>query len=122
MQEVESLCTSAIMIHKGQLLFSGPTDEIIAKVLGSTFLILEAEPLSDDLIKKISNIPGVEGSREKNPTAESPKLKIEPGKEVRPLVAEAVIKSGSKLYSMNYEENLMERTYIEALKQGKSVD
>jgi ABC-2 type transport system ATP-binding protein len=122
MQEVESLCTSAIMIHKGQLLFSGPTDEIIAKVLGSTFLILEAEPLSDNLINVLSSIPGVEGVTKKEPNGRVAEVKIEPGKEVRPLVAKAVIKSGSKLYSLSYEENLMERTYIEALKQGKSVD
>jgi ABC-2 type transport system ATP-binding protein len=122
MQEVESLCTSAIMIHKGQLLFSGPTEQIIAKVLGSTFLVLEADPLSDDLLQKFSSIPGVEGATRKTPDGRVAELKIDPGKEVRPLVAEAVIKAGSKLYSMNYEQNLLERTYIEALRQGTAVD
>ena len=80
MQEVESLCTSAIMIHKGQLLFSGPTDEIIAKVLGSTFLILEADPLSDDLLQKFSSIPGVEGVTRKTPERQSRRVKNRPGK------------------------------------------
>ncbi|MDA4112113.1 MAG: ABC transporter ATP-binding protein [Thaumarchaeota archaeon] len=121
MQEVESLCTSAIMIHKGQLLFSGPTDEIIAKVLGSNFLIVEADPFGDELIKLISAIPGVEGVTRKLTDGRTAELKVEPGKEVRPQVAETVIRSGSKLYSMSYEENLLERTYIAALKQGKVV-
>src|SRR5712692_7129141 len=67
MQEVESLCTSAIMIHKGQLLFSGRTEEIITKVLGSTFLVIEADPLGDDLIKQISSMPGIEGVSKKTP-------------------------------------------------------
>jgi ABC-2 type transport system ATP-binding protein len=122
MQEVESLCTSAIMIHKGQLLFSGPTEQIIAKVLGSTFLVLEADPLDEDLLQKISTIPGVEGVTRKTPDGRIAEVKIEPGKEVRPLVAEAVIQAGSKLFSMNYEQNLLERTYIEALRQGTAVD
>ncbi len=122
MQEVESLCTSAIMIHKGQLLFSGPTEQIIAKVLGSTFLVLEADPLTEDLLRKISSIPGVEGATRKTPDGRAAEIKIEPGKEVRPLVAEVVIKAGSELYSLYYEQNLLERTYIEALRQGTTVD
>ncbi|MDA4131211.1 MAG: ABC transporter ATP-binding protein, partial [Thaumarchaeota archaeon] len=74
MQEVESLCTSAIMIHKGQLLFSGRTEEIIAKVLGSTFLVIEADPLGDDLIKQISSIPGIEGVSKKTPDGRTAEL------------------------------------------------
>ena len=61
MQEVESLCTSAIMIHNGKLLFSGATDDIIGRVLGSNYLVLEAEPLDDNLMSQISRIDGVEG-------------------------------------------------------------
>jgi len=122
MQEVESLCTSAIMIHKGKLLFSGSTENIINRVLGSNFLVLEAEPVDDNLIKLLSQISGVEGVSRKDADGARVKLelKIEPGREVRPSVADAVIKSGAKLYSMGYSENLLERTYIEALRRGTS--
>lgn len=121
MQEVESLCTSALMIHKGKLLFSGPTDDIINRVLGSTFIVLEVDPADDNLAKQLSSIPGIEAVmiKEKiDQTRSRLELKIEPGHEVRPLVADVVFKSGAKLYSMDYSENLLERTYIQALRQG----
>jgi len=122
MQEVESLCTSAIMIHKGKVLFSGATDDIIGKVLGSNYLVLEADPLDENLINQISKITGIEEVIRKSPAETRIELKIERGKEVRPVVAETVMKAGSKLYSMSYSENLLERTYIEALRQGTAVD
>jgi len=122
MQEVESLCTSAIMIHKGKVLFSGATDDIIGKVLGSSYLVLEADPLDENLINQISKITGIEEVIRKSPAETRIELKIERGKEVRPVVAETVMKAGSKLYSMSYSENLLERTYIEALRQGTAVD
>jgi len=125
MQEVESLCTSALMIHKGKILFGGPTEQIIANVLGSTFLGLEAEPVDDNLIEEVGQVKGVEGVSIKE-TIDGRRarleLKIVPGIEVRPLVADAVFKSGAKLYSMGYSENLLERTYIEALRQGTTQE
>jgi len=125
MQEVESLCTSALMIHKGKLLFNGSTENIIAKVLGSNYLVLEAEPLGDDLIKEIASLPGVEGVSKKEVVSGARvtlELKIEHGREIRPVVAETVMKAGAKLYSIDYSENLLERTYIEALRQGTSLE
>ncbi len=120
MQEVESLCTSALMIHKGKLLFSGSTGDIINRVLGSNFLVLEAEPVDDNLTKLLLQISGVEGvsKKEANGARVTLELKIDSGREVRPSVADAVIKSGARLYSLGYSENLLERTYIEALRQG----
>jgi ABC-2 type transport system ATP-binding protein len=122
MQEVESLCTSAIMIHKGKLLFNGTTDDIIGKVLGSNYLVLEADPMDENLIKEISSITGIEGVSRKSLNERMIELKIERGREVRPIVAATVMRLGAKLYSMSYSENLLERTYIEALKQGTVVD
>lgn len=124
MQEVESLCTSAVMIHKGKLLFNGPTEDIIGKVLGSNYIVLEAEPVNEDLIKAISQVPGVENvsRKETNGARATLELKIEQGREIRPAVAEAVMKAGAKLYSIGYSENRLERTYIEALRQGTAVD
>lgn len=124
MQEVESLCSSAVMIHKGRLLFDGPTEDIIEKVLGSNYIVLEAEPACEDLIKAVSQVPGVESVSRKdaNGSRAMLELKIERGREIRPAVAEAVMKAGAKLYSIGYSENRLERTYIQALRQGTSVD
>jgi ABC-2 type transport system ATP-binding protein len=124
MQEVESLCTSALMIHNGKLLFSGATEDIISRVLGSNFLVLEAEPINDDLIGLLSQISGVEevSKKENNGARVTLELKIETGREVRPAVADTIFKAGSKLYTMRYSENLLERTYIEALRKGTAEE
>jgi ABC-2 type transport system ATP-binding protein len=122
MSEVESLCTSVCMIHKGRLLFNGQIDDIITKVLGSTYLIIEADPLQSNLIQTISGIPGVEHVAAGEPDERTLQLRVTPGAEVRPAVAEAVIRSGARLYSMSYSENLLEKTYIEALKRGREIE
>lgn len=116
MQEVESLCTSAVMIHNGRLLFNGTIDEVTGKVLGFDYLLVEAEPLNANLIETISKITGVDQVVQKD--NRMLEIKVKRAVEVRPLVAEAVVKSGAKLYSMGYSQNLLERTYIEALKKG----
>lgn len=122
MQEVESLCTSICMIHSGRLLFKGSVNETIEKVLGSSFLVLEADPVDENLIKVIAALPGVEDVSRKEGMQRMIELKVQSGKEVRPAVAETVVRSGAKLYSLGYSENLLERTYIQALTNGKSVD
>ncbi len=119
MSEVESLCTTVCMIHKGHLLFKGSIEETIGNVLGSIFLIVEADPV-ERCLDSIKAIPGVEDALRKN--ERTLELKISRGKDVRPEVAEAVIRSGAKLYTLNYSENLLERTYLEALRRGTNVE
>ena len=116
MSEVESLCTSVCMIHRGRMLFKGSIEETIGNVLGSTFLIVEAEPL-ENCLESIRGISGVEEVRRVDGSSRIIELKVTPGKDVRPDVAEAVISSGAKLYSLSYSEDLLEKTYLEALEK-----
>ena len=120
MQEVESLCTSICMIHNGKLLFKGSVEETIGKVLGSSYLIVEAEPVGESLINELSSIPGVLQIEKMKLESRTLELKIQPGVEIRPLVAETIVRAGAKLYSLDYSENLLERTYIHALTQGEA--
>lgn len=119
MSEVESLCTSVCMIHRGRILFNGSIEKTIGNVLGSTFLIVEADPL-ESCLEKIRAIQGVEDIRREN-GGRTIELKVMPGRDVRPDVAEAIVRSGAKLYSLHYSEDLLERTYLEALKKGTNL-
>jgi ABC-2 type transport system ATP-binding protein len=121
MQEVESLCSSICMIHNGKILFKGSVSETIGKVLGSSYLIVEAEPIDENLIKSLSSVPGVLGVERKLPNGRVLEVKTQAGEEVRPRIAQIVVSSGAKLYSLDYSENLLERTYIQALMQGEST-
>ena len=120
-QEVESLCTSICMIHNGKILFKGSVNETIEKVLGSSYLIVEADPISEGLISALSAISGVQSITRPETQGRTIELKVESSKEIRPIVAETVVREGSKLFSLSYSENLLERTYIQALSAGPGV-
>lgn len=116
MSEVEALCTTVCMIHSGRLLFKTRTEEVHTKVLGSTFLTVEAEPLDEGLIRELSAIDGVQAvKREGGRTLE---LTLRPGVELRPLISEKIVRAGAKLYSISYPNDLLERAYLEALKKS----
>lgn len=121
MQEVESLCTSICMIHNGRILFKGSVNQTIEHVLGSSYLIVEVYPVSPSLIGALQAIPGVQSVLQVGTHGRTLELKVEASKEVRPEVAKTVLASGSKLYSLSYSENLLERTYIRALTHSKEV-
>ena len=91
MQEVESLCTSICMIHNGKILFKGTVSETIGKVLGSSYLIVEADPIQESLVKALSAVSGVISVERKGPNGRALELKIQEGEEVRPLVALIVV-------------------------------
>ena len=37
--------------------------------------------------------------------------------DIRPLISDLIVKSGAKLYTIKQRENMLERAYIEALKE-----
>ena len=82
----------------------------------SILSLFEAEPV-ENCLESIRGISGVEEIRRLD-GSRTVELKVTLGKDVRPDVAEAVIRSGAKLYSLSYSEDLLERTYLEALKKG----
>ena len=123
MSEVEALCTSVAIVHRGRILFQGPVDEVIKKVLNYSLILLETSPLSPDTLQQLKEIPGV---FEINPVdrKSSDDLNVNEitvrgqSEDVRPLISELIVNSGAKLYSIKHGENMLERAYIEAL-QGK---
>ena len=59
MGEVESLCTSVAIIHRGKILFKGPVDEVVQKVLNYSIVQLETSPLAPQTIQQLKEIPGI---------------------------------------------------------------
>jgi ABC-type multidrug transport system ATPase subunit len=121
MSEVESLCTSVAIVHKGKILFQGPVNEVIQKVLNYSLIQVESSPLTLETIQQIKGIPGI---LQINPTAsnngQTTAIEItvrDRDIDIRPLVSELIVKSGAKLYVIKQGENLLERAYIEALRE-----
>jgi ABC-2 type transport system ATP-binding protein len=128
MSEVEALCASVAIVHRGNILFQGPVDEVIRKVLKYSLILLETSPLDSATVLQLKDIPGV---LEINPTGINNGVGLnaleitvrEQNEDIRPLISDLVVKSGAKLYSIKQGENMLERAYIEALRKkdgGKS--
>jgi ABC-2 type transport system ATP-binding protein len=123
MSEVESLCTSVAIIHHGKILFKGSVDEVVGEVLDYSLVELETSPLSSQTIQQLKEIPEVTQVK----LAESGKMDTtaieitvcEHDRDIRPLIADIIVKSGAKLYTIKQGENMLEKAYIEALKETK---
>ncbi len=121
MSEVEALCTSVAIVHRGHILFQGPVDEVIRKVLNYSLVLLETSPLTPATVQRLKEIPGV---FEINPVGRKSSEDLNvieitvrgQNEDIRPLISDLVVKSGARLYSIKQGENMLERAYIEALR------
>src|SRR5712692_1933901 len=118
MNEVESLCTSVSIIHSGRILFRGSSSEVVRKVLDYSVVTVEAQGLQQETINSIKEISNVSQVTITNQTIE---IIVKGHDEIRPAVADLIVKSGAKLYTIKTADNMLERAYIEALKK-KGVD
>ena len=123
MGEVESLCTSVAIIHRGKILFKGSVDEVVQKVLNYSIVQLETSPLTPQTIQQIKEIPGVQieiVNNSKNADLMSIEITVtEKNFDVRPQISELVVKSGAKLYTLKQGENMLEKAYLEALREKR---
>jgi ABC-2 type transport system ATP-binding protein len=119
MREVESLCTSVAIIHSGRLLFQGPVNEVIRKVLDYSAVQVEADGLTDSTLDGIKQISGV-ASLVRN--GRSIEIIVKGLDDTRPAISELIVRSGAKLYSIKQADNMLERAYIEALGKDGGAD
>lgn len=123
MSEVESLCTSVAIIHRGKMLFQGPVKEVTQKILKYSLIQLETSPLTPKAIQQLKEIPGIiriDPAISKRNNSQATVIEItlnEKEVDIRPLISDLVVKSGAKLYTIKQSENMLERAYIEALQE-----
>jgi len=122
MSEVESLCTSVAIIHRGKILFKGPEDEVVKKVLGYSIIQLETSPLTPQTIHQIKEIPEVSqiniANNSKNENSNTVEITVSKSdSDIRPQISDLIVKSGAKLYTIKPGENMLEKAYIEALRE-----
>lgn len=121
MSEVESLCTSVAIVHRGRILFQGPVNEVIQKVLNYSLIQVETSPLTPETIQQLGEIPGITHvNQTTNNGAQTSTIELvvnEQDDDIRPLVSGLIVNSGAKLYTIKQGENMLERAYIEALRE-----
>ncbi len=122
MSEVEALCTSVAIIHRGNILFQGQVNEVIEKALNYTLILIETSPLTSATIQRLKRIPGVleinPAGRNNNEGLDANEIMVRgQNEDIRPLISDLLVRSGAKLYSIKQAENMLERAYIEALRK-----
>ena len=116
MSEVEDLCSSIALIHSGKLLFMGTPSEMVRNVLGGEIIWIEARGLTTSLVESFRNLEGVLNVEQMDGGVE---IKVRSGSEIRPAIARIIANSGAELLTMAQGERMLEKAYIEALKNGK---
>jgi ABC-2 type transport system ATP-binding protein len=115
MSEVEDLCSSIGLIHSGTLLFRGTAKEMVGQVLGADEVRIEANGGTASIVEDVRKIEGVLRVEE---VSGGFVVRVRHGVEVRPAIARIVIGAGAELLTMREGDRMLEKAYIEALKNG----
>jgi ABC-2 type transport system ATP-binding protein len=117
MSEVEDLCSSVGLIHSGKVLFSGTAREMVGKVLGADEVLVEARGLTAAVVESIRKVEGVLEVKE---VPEGLEVKVKIGAEVRPAITRIIVEAGGDLLAIGKGQRMLERAYIEALKNSRN--
>ncbi len=119
LSEVESLCTSLVVIHSGKILFRGGIQAFIRERLSSRSILVEIEDApataatGSPLLGRISSLGGV-----KSVTATSAGLlvEVETNSDPRAEISRLVVESGAKLVGLGYSRSELDEAYISAIR------
>jgi ABC-2 type transport system ATP-binding protein len=117
MDEVEDLCSSVAMIHSGLLLYNGPTKDMASRFLAADELVVEADGITELLVKSLRGLDGVVDVKETNGRLQ---IAVRHDSDVRPKIAKLIVEFGAELYTIKESERMLEKAYIEALKGRKN--
>jgi ABC-type multidrug transport system ATPase subunit len=119
LSEVESLCTSLVVIHSGRILFRGGIQAFIRERLTSRVISVEIAEASttagpgSPLVGGISSLPGV-----KQVTTGPSGLLVEVATDADPRaeISSMVVRSGAKLLGLGYSRTELDDAYINAIR------
>ena len=115
MSEVEGMCSSVGLIHGGRLLFRGTPSEMVEKMLDAGEVRVQAKGMSASMVESIRQIEGVLSVEE---TRGGLTVRVRRGIEARPEISKMIIQGGAELLTIREGDRLLEKAYIEALRDG----
>ena len=119
LSEVESLCTSLVVIHSGRILFRGGIQAFIRERLSSRNLLVEIQDApttaaqGGQLFALVSSLSGVQ-----KVTATTGGLLVEVATDSDPRaeISRTVVESGAKLLGLGYSRSELDEAYISAIR------
>jgi ABC-2 type transport system ATP-binding protein len=111
MSEVESLCSSVMLIHSGSIVFRGTIKEFIEQSLDVRSVNLELGAYPDELLPQLQAIAGV---LRVSKTPNGLMLEVNKGSDLRGEISRVVVKSGADLLSLGYSRSEFDEAYVSA--------
>lgn len=113
MQEVEAICSRAIIINLGKIVADGSTAEL-SNVQKHDIVTVEFETPTSE--KQLLSIPGVARAVKVNDL--SWKLEAKPGEDIRPRINKFAVENNMTLLSLHREEHNLEQVFQELTGKG----
>jgi ABC-2 type transport system ATP-binding protein len=113
--EVESLCTSLVVIHSGKIVFRGGIEGFIRQSLSSRSVMVDIDPpgANSSLIQRVSSITGV---KQVVSNTQGLLVEVEKDSDPRAEIAKAVVESGARLVGLGYSRTELDEAYISAMR------
>jgi ABC-2 type transport system ATP-binding protein len=115
MQEVEAVCSRAIIINLGKIVADGPTSEL-SVIQSHDIVTVEFETTVTE--KQLLSISGVAKAMRINDL--SWRLQAKPGEDIRPRINKFAVENNLTLLSLHREEHNLEQVFQELTKRVKS--
>jgi ABC-2 type transport system ATP-binding protein len=116
LSEVESLCTSLVVIHSGKILFRGGIQAFIRERLSSRSILVEiadAAAVGSALVGRISALSGVKSV---TPSPAGLVVEAAPDSDPRAEISRLVVESGAKLVGLGHSRSELDEAYISAIR------
>ncbi|HVC26669.1 MAG TPA: ABC transporter ATP-binding protein [Nitrososphaerales archaeon] len=119
LSEVESLCTSLVVIHSGRILFRGGIQAFIREQLSSRSILVEIADASalagpgSPLVGRISSLSGVKSV---TATPEGLLVEVDTDSDPRAEISRLVVESGGKLVGLGHSRSELDEAYISAMR------
>jgi ABC-2 type transport system ATP-binding protein len=114
MQEVEAVCSRAIIINLGKIVADGPTSEL-SVIQSHDIVTVEFETTVTE--KQLLSITGVAKAMRINDL--SWRLQAKPGEDIRPRINKFAVENNLTLLSLHREEHNLEQVFQELTGKGK---
>lgn len=115
MQEVEAVCSRAIIINLGKIVADGPTSEL-SVIQSHDIVTVEFETTVTE--KQLLSIQGVAKASKIN--NHSWRLQAKPGEDIRPRINKFAVENNLTLLSLHREEHNLEQVFQELTRKVKS--
>ena len=115
MQEVEAVCSRAIIITLGKIVADAPTSEL-SVIQSHDIVTVEFETQTTE--KQLLSIPGVVKASRINDL--SWKLQAKPGEDIRPRINKFAVENNLTLLSLHREEHNLEQVFQELTRRVNS--